>query len=86
MNDGVKGVGLCKSSYLHPSAVGSTVLVLVSRGSLELFPGGPAGCSVFVFGPLHEHASTVLLFFHLQAMTKDNNKSFRVIMPHLFIY
>lgn len=38
-----------------------------------------------LFWPLHEHASTFLLFFHLQAMTKDNNKRLRVIIP-LFIY
>lgn len=52
MNDGVRGVGLCRCSWLHPSGVGSKVLVLVlvSRGSLELFAGGPAGCSLFVFG------------------------------------
>lgn len=89
MNDGIKGVGLC---WCFCKALVFILPVLAARSWFWFHVGV---CSSFLlnllaalslFWPLHEHASTFLLFFHLQAMTKDNNKRLWVIIPHLFIY
>lgn len=69
------------NSHLHLSRVGQTQ----SRGLGSMWSSFLVKrlAALSSFRPLHEHASTFLLFFHLQAMTKDNNKRLRVIISHL---